>query len=703
MRDLSGQTFGSYRLEELLGRGGMGEVYSARHLRLTNRHAAVKVLPSSLATEPDFLRRFEQEAISAASLDHPNILPVWDYGEQDGQPYLAMPLVTGGSLKELLEQHGSLSLADAERYLTPIADALDYAHERGIIHRDVKPANILLRDDGRPLLADFGIAKAIEAGQTQGLTRAGTGVGTPEYMAPEQIEGRAERRSDLYSLGVVLYEMLTGRVPYDGATPYEIAYKQIYTPLPPISQVRAGLPPAIEQMLNKALAKDPAQRYSTGADLVAAYRAARDGNAPADTVIAPAPRPVHDQRTGPLIITPGATAELPSAPRAQPPAAYTPAPAVYQQPQPAYYQPPAQPLPPPRQPARQQPNTNRWPLVLAGTIAVLLVLCIGSLGAYAAFGRDRATPTPTPDLAATQAVQAAATGTANAAASGTQAANAAASATTQAQTAANAAATQAAGTTATAQATAVVQATAAAQATVVAQATAAAQAATANAAATQAAGATAAAQATAAVQATAVTNATATANSIVAQTATAAAQPTVAPTTAPTAAPTKASTAVPTALGGWGPVLKPLSGGKAYSDPQKRFSFSVPQDWKQDTSTSSAVAFAPANGAANFNVELEDVPANTTLDAYNTAAEKQLKSQFSDYTLVSLTKVIVDDHAAYKRVSKVTYQGQAIEIEQVYFLNNTTANIMTFAALPENFDGQAATFDGIAGSYKALK
>ena len=696
MRDLSGQTFGSYRLEELLGRGGMGEVYSARHLRLTNRHAAVKVLPSSLANEPDFLRRFEQEAISAASLDHPNILPVWDYGEQDGQPYLAMPLVSGGSLKELLETRGPLSPADAEHYLTPIADALDYAHERGIIHRDVKPANILLRDDGRPLLADFGIAKAIEAGQTQGLTRAGTGVGTPEYMAPEQIEGRAERRSDLYSLGVVLYEMLTGHVPYDGATPYEIAYKQIYTPLPPIRQVRADLPPAIEQVLSKALAKDPAQRYGTGADLVAAYRAARGGNAPADTVIAPAPRPVHDQRTGPLIITPGATAELPASPRVQPPAAYTPAPAVYQQPQPAYYQAPVQPLPPPQQQARQPAGSGRWPLVLAGTIAVLLVLCIGALGAYAAFGRDRATPTPTPDLAATQAVQAAATGTANAAASGTQAANAAASATTQAQNAANAAATQAAGATAAAQATAVVQATAAAQATAVAQATAAAQA---NAAATEAAGATAAAQATAVVQATAAANATATANGIAAQTATAAAQPTAAPTKAPTAAPTKA----PTAPTGWGPALKPLSGGKAYTDPQQRFSFSVPQDWKQDTSTSSEVAFAPPNSAANFNVELESVPDGTTIDAYNTAAEKQLKSQFSDYTLVSLTKVVVDNHAAYKRISKVTYQGQEIQIEQVYFLNNNTANILTFASLPKNFDGQAATFDGIAGSYKALK
>src|SRR3954468_12289731 len=223
MRDLSGQTFGSYRLEGLLGRGGMGEVYRARHLRLVNRLAAVKVLPSTLATDPDFLQRFEHEAVSAASLDHPAILPVWDYGEQDGQPSLAMPLVTGGSLKELLERDGPLSLTDAERYLTPIAEALDYAHSRGILHRDVKPANILLREDGRPQLADFGIAKAIESTQTPGLTQAGSGIGTPEYMAPEQIEGRAEKKSDLYSLAMALYQMLSGRVPYDGKTPYEIA------------------------------------------------------------------------------------------------------------------------------------------------------------------------------------------------------------------------------------------------------------------------------------------------------------------------------------------------------------------------------------------------------------------------------------------------------------------------------------------------
>mgnify|MGYP000105992738 CR=1 FL=1 len=305
MPDLSGQTFGSYRLEGILGRGGMGEVYRARHLRLAGRLAAVKVLPASFAAEPDFLRRFEQEANSAAALDHPAILPVWDYGEQDGQPYLAMPLVGGGSLKELLERRGPLSPAEAESFLTPIADALDYAHARGIIHRDVKPANILLRDDGRPQLADFGIAKAIEAGQSPGLTRAGAGIGTPEYMAPEQIEGRAGRKSDLYALGMTLYQMLSGRVPYDGATPYEIAMKQLSMPLPPIRRFRPDLSPAIEGVLNTALAKDPAARFGSGREFADAFRRAIDGTA-GPGAAAP-PLSLHGQHTTPLVVGPATT------------------------------------------------------------------------------------------------------------------------------------------------------------------------------------------------------------------------------------------------------------------------------------------------------------------------------------------------------------------------------------------------------------
>ncbi len=326
MRDLSGQTFGSYRLEGLLGRGGMGEVYRARHLRLTNRLAAVKILPASFASEPDFLRRFEQEANSAASLDHPNILPVWDYGEQDGTPFLAMPLVPAGSLKELLERRGPLPPAEAERYLSPIADALDYAHSRGILHRDVKPANILLREDGRPQLADFGIAKAIEGGQTGGLTQAGGGIGTPEYMAPEQIEGRAEPRSDLYALGITLYQLLSGQLPYDGATPYEVALKQIGNPLPPLRRLRPDLSPAIEATVARALAKDPAARYATGRDFAAALH----GAIAHPNAVPPPISGVHDRRTMPLPSAP--TREVSQDGRAvvasPPPApAFAPAPA----------------------------------------------------------------------------------------------------------------------------------------------------------------------------------------------------------------------------------------------------------------------------------------------------------------------------------------------------------------------------------------
>ena len=207
---------GSYRLVEQIGKGGMGEVYRAQHLRL-GREAAVKILPVNLASEADFLKRFEREAASAASLDHPNILPVWDYGEQGGVPYLVMPYIRSGTLKERLGR-GPLSRQDILRYLSQMADALDYAHEKGIIHRDVKPANMLLDERGRLYLSDFGIAKALEG--AEGLTRTGVGVGTPEYIAPEQAQGRADSRSDLYALGIILYELLAGRTAPDrAATP----------------------------------------------------------------------------------------------------------------------------------------------------------------------------------------------------------------------------------------------------------------------------------------------------------------------------------------------------------------------------------------------------------------------------------------------------------------------------------------------------
>lgn len=670
MRDLSGQTFGSYRLEGLLGRGGMGEVYRAQHLRLTGRLAAVKILPASFAAEADFLRRFEQEANSAASLDHPNILPVWDYGEQDGMPYLAMPLVPAGSLKELLERHGPLAPTEAERYLTPIANALDYAHSRGILHRDVKPANILLREDGRPQLADFGIAKAIEDGQTQGLTQAGGGIGTPEYMAPEQIEGRAEPRSDFYALGISLYQMLSGQLPYDGATPYEVALKQLSNPPPPIRRVRPDLSPAIEAVLQRSLAKDPAARYSSGRAFADAFHEAivRPNAVPALLPI------VSDQRTIPLSAVPVSAAAVSQSGRT---AVYVPPPVSPPQ---AYLRPPAS----PGTPSVARRGSSGLLLAAALIIAVLLV-GIGGLIAYSTlFG---APPPPTPTVAV---IVPPVDPTLTAVASG--------NATTVAGINATATTLAAQGATATASADAAQAAALAAEnATVTAQAAAAATE-RANAAATASAASAQTATAAARASATAAHTPTATA---VPPTNTAV-PPTVVPPTAP---PPRAPTVAPTAAGprpstaAWGPALAPLSGGKRYTDPGKRFAVSVPNPWVQNQSGADQVGFAPPDNAANFAVALMPVADPTTLDTYNAAVEQQVRSQLTGYKAVRLDKVVLDGRQAYKRVSRGTAQGQNLQVAQFYFLDTGTAHLLTFVTRAENFDRFAVTFDGIAGSY----
>jgi len=515
MGDLSGQTFGSYRLEGLLGRGGMGEVYRARHLRLTNRLAAVKILPASFASDPDFLRRFEQEANSAASLDHPNILPVWDYGEQDGTPFLAMPLVPAGSLKELLERRGPLSPAEAERYLAPIAEALDYAHSRGILHRDVKPANILLREDGRPQLADFGIAKAIEAGHTGGLTQAGGGIGTPEYMAPEQIEGRAEPRSDLYALGIALYQLLSGQLPYDGSTPYEVALKQISNPLPPLRRLRPDLSPAIEAIVARALAKDPAARYPTGRAFAAAFH---EAIARPDSVPVPVPG-LYDQRTMPLQVVPASGAE-PGGRAAASPSPVAPALA-----------PSPVPVPQPREAARRN---SSWPLLTAALILAVLIVGVGGVFAFRTL--IGAPPPPPPTRAAVVVPPVDPTLTAVAAINATTVAGINATATTNA----------ALGATATANAVAI-QASATASAIAADAATATAvesAAATARAASSATARAAAAATESANATATAAANATATANASATAAASATARAAT-PVRTPTAPPLPTNTAVP--------------------------------------------------------------------------------------------------------------------------------------------------------------
>jgi serine/threonine protein kinase len=264
------RTVGSYRLIKRIGAGGMGVVYHGQHRRI-GRDAAIKILPLHLAEDPDFLKRFEREAASVASLQHPNILPVWEYGEHEGSPYLVMPYIRGGTLRERLLAK-PLTHEEVSRYLEQIADALDYAHSQGIIHRDVKPANLLLTERGHLYLADFGIAKVLESAEG-GLTRTGVGIGTPEYIAPEQAHGRAEKRSDLYALGIILYQMLTGRVPYSGNSALDTMLQHMNTPLPtePLQQLPPASAQAITAVLVKATQKDPEARYQSGRELAEAF------------------------------------------------------------------------------------------------------------------------------------------------------------------------------------------------------------------------------------------------------------------------------------------------------------------------------------------------------------------------------------------------------------------------------------------------
>ena len=275
---LIGKVLGTCTLQKIIGQGGMGAVYLAQQSR-PRRQVAIKVLlPTITLTAHQraaFLERFRRETDAAASLEHPNILHVHEYGEQDGLAYLVVPYISGGTIRDVLDQENQLSLPKALNYLEQLASALDFAHERGVIHRDIKPANILVTSDGRLLLTDFGLVKIIADGQTpqMRLTGAGAPVGTPDYMAPEQVIGEVvDGRSDLYSLGVILYQMLTGLTPFQGETPMQIAAQQLQTQPPPPRLLRKDLPLTAEQVLLKALAKRPADRYDTATEFAAAFR-----------------------------------------------------------------------------------------------------------------------------------------------------------------------------------------------------------------------------------------------------------------------------------------------------------------------------------------------------------------------------------------------------------------------------------------------
>ena len=266
MTDLTGQRLGQYELHAVIRRGGMATVYKA-HQRSLDRWVAVKVLERS--SDPEFVARFRREARSVAQLLHPNIVPVIDYGEDDGRPYLVIQYVDGGrTLGDLMG--APLEPARSIRLLLHLLEALGYAHQRGIVHRDVKPGNVLLPTPDWPMLSDFGIVKLLlESDQTQ-LTQQGLIVGTAAYMAPEQAFGLAvDARTDLYSAAVVLYELACGQVPFEADTPVSVLMKHAYEPPPPPRRRNPELPEELERVLLRALAKRPDDRYPTAAEMAA--------------------------------------------------------------------------------------------------------------------------------------------------------------------------------------------------------------------------------------------------------------------------------------------------------------------------------------------------------------------------------------------------------------------------------------------------
>ncbi|MGN6360088.1 MAG: protein kinase domain-containing protein [Thermomicrobiales bacterium] len=289
MASLVGQTIGSYDVLDLLGHGGMGEVYRARHRLLTSREAAIKVLLAPLAATTSFHTRFQHEANNVARLNHPHILPLWEYGEVAGLPYFAMPLIEGGTLTDRLRA-GPLPWPTVLGYLRQLADALDYAHSCGIVHRDLKPANVLIERSTtgeRLYLADFGIAKVLQSDTPQ-LTQTGVGLGSPEYIAPEQAQGQAGPASDLYSLGVIAYQALTGRVPFTGTTPLDVIMKHVTAPLPPLRATNPALPPNVDYVVGRALAKSPLDRFPSASafvgELERALLARESSEAPTTTI-----------------------------------------------------------------------------------------------------------------------------------------------------------------------------------------------------------------------------------------------------------------------------------------------------------------------------------------------------------------------------------------------------------------------------------
>ena len=293
------QQLGKYQLGQLLGQGGMGAVYRSFHPVL-NQPVAVKVMQNTLAADPQAQQRFLREAQVVAGLAHPNIVNIFDVDIQGGRPYIVMEYLDAGSLADRL-QAGPLTQAAALQLAAPLADALEYAHQRGLVHRDLKPANVLLRPDGSPVLADFGLARPVQTDSAAQITATGAVMGTLAYMAPEQFSGQpTDARADIYSFGVMLYEMLTGRLPFTGDSA-QIMYGHLQQPPPSLRVARPDLPDSIEQLVQRMLSKDPAWRPQRMAEVASALRAITAGTAATGPTVQarPATNPTLAAQPGP--------------------------------------------------------------------------------------------------------------------------------------------------------------------------------------------------------------------------------------------------------------------------------------------------------------------------------------------------------------------------------------------------------------------
>ncbi len=381
MENLTGKQFGQYQIVEPLGEGGMAAVYKAYQPSM-DRFVAIKVLPAQLAESEEFQARFKREAKILAHLQHPHILPVFDFGEEEGHPYIVMMYVEGGTLAQLIQKQ-TLSLLEVFRHISQIGSALSYAHGRGLIHRDVKPSNVLIDASGNCLLTDFGLARA-EVSDSK-LTSSGSVVGTPAYMSPEQGMGKEiDHRSDIYSLGIILYEMLTRRVPFVAETPVAVVFKHVQEPLPPLSSFNVEVPPEVETTLGKALAKNPDERYQTAEEFIRALQKAIPGaSSSASIVIANSAKES------------AATENLPPSqppmtpPRSQPPVT------------PPRSQPAAQPA---RGRSNAQKADNKEHIVILAVLIALGLCCMAFAAASALFlylqsgSRLLKTATPTPSV-----------------------------------------------------------------------------------------------------------------------------------------------------------------------------------------------------------------------------------------------------------------------------------------------------------------